>query len=289
MHEGTKQFSMRTLRGLWCAIRHRMITSGKPMTKGRPVRLDAYAIRYPNAMLDRDRSGVLVMTLHDGQGGPLKWSAEAHADLSLLFRDIATDTENSALIITGAKGHFIDGGKQGSFQFDRTVPSLGVDQIYREGKELLASLLDVNIPVIAAIAGNVFPHAELALLSDVVIAADNAVIKDIHYNNGIVPGDGVQVVWTMLLGMNRGRYHLLTGSEIRATQALEWGLVSEVVAPGSELARARELAELVSSQPPLVRRYTREVMSLEIRRRLRDELGYGLALEGLGSGYGNWL
>jgi hypothetical protein len=37
-----------------------------------------------------------------------------------------------------------------------------------------------------------------------------------------------------------------------------------------------------------VRRYTREVITLEIKRRLRDELGYGLALEGLASGYGNW-
>jgi enoyl-CoA hydratase/carnithine racemase len=249
--------------------------------------LDDYADRYPNATLER-RDGILEVTLQDGQGGPLKWSARAHADLSRLFRDIAADTENSVLVITGTGGHFVDGGEPGNFRFDKTVPSPGVDQIYREGKNLLASLLDINVPVVAAIAGNVFPHAELALLSDVVIAADNAVIKDSHYEKGVVPGDGVHIVWTMLLGMNRGRYHLLTGERIAAAQALEWGLVGEVVPAGSELDRARELARQVAAQPALVRRYTREVITLEIRRRLRDELGYGLALEGLASGYGNW-
>jgi enoyl-CoA hydratase/carnithine racemase len=250
--------------------------------------LDEYAARYPNAKLERDDDGILEVTLHDGQGGPLKWGGSAHADLSLLFRNIAADTQNSVLVITGAGGHFIDGGKPGNFRFDKEVPSLGVDQIYREGKDLLASLLDVNVPVVAAIAGNVFPHAELALLSDIVIAADNAVIKDTHYEKGVVPGDGVHIVWTMLLGMNRGRYYLLTDEQISAAEALAWGLVGEVVPAGSELDRARELARRLALQPALVRRYTREVITLEIKRRLRDELGYGLALEGLASGYGNW-
>jgi enoyl-CoA hydratase/carnithine racemase len=92
----------------------------------------------------------------------------------------------------------------------------------------------------------------------------------------------------MLLGMNRGRYYLLTGEQISAAEALAWGLVGEVVPAGSELDRARELARRLALQPALVRRYTREVITLEIKRRLRDELGYGLALEGLASGYGNW-
>ena len=92
----------------------------------------------------------------------------------------------------------------------------------------------------------------------------------------------------MLLGMNRGRYYLLTAKEIMAAEALEWGLAGEVVAAGSELPRAREVSRLLAAQPAPVRRYTREVITLEIKRRLRDELGYGLALERLASGYGNW-
>ena len=58
--------------------------------------LDGYADRYPNATLER-RDGILEMTLHDGQGGPLKWSGSAHADLSLLFRDIAVDRKSTRL------------------------------------------------------------------------------------------------------------------------------------------------------------------------------------------------
>jgi enoyl-CoA hydratase/carnithine racemase len=250
--------------------------------------LSDYATRYVNTAIERDEQGVLQVTLHDGNGGPLKWCDSVHTELPLLFRDVANDTANRVVVLTGAGGHFIDNGDPGSFGFDTTVPSLGVDQIYREGKDLLLGLLDVNVPVVAAISGTTYPHAELALLSDVVIAADTTVIRDFHFEYGIVPGDGVHIVWTMLLGMNRGRYYLLTGKEISASEALEWGLVNEVVPAGHELARAQELAHLIAQQPPLVLRYTREAITLELKRRFRDELPYGLALEGLASGYGNW-
>jgi hypothetical protein len=54
----------------------------------------------------------LEVTLHDGHGGPLTWSTSAHADLSLLFRDIAADTQNSVLVITGAGGQTLDKGTE---------------------------------------------------------------------------------------------------------------------------------------------------------------------------------
>jgi len=251
------------------------------------TRIDDYRTRYRNARLER-RDGVLEVTLHDGDGGALKWSESAHAELPLLFRDIARDVENRVVLLTGAGGHFIDMGAEGHFQFDSTVPSAGADRIYREGNELLRALLDINVPIVAAVAGNVFPHAELALLSDSIVAAENAVVKDFHFAYGIVPGDGVHIVWTMLLGANRGRHYLLSGKEFTAREALEWGVFSEVTPVGRELDRARELAAEYARQPPLVLRYTREVITLEIKRRIEAELAVGLALEGLASGYGNW-
>lgn len=50
-----------------------------------------------------------------------------------------------------------------------------------------------------------------------VIASDTATFQDApHFPNGIVPGDGVHIVWPLLLGPNRGRYFLLTGQRLSA-------------------------------------------------------------------------
>jgi enoyl-CoA hydratase/carnithine racemase len=101
--------------------------------------------------------------------------------------------------------------------------------------------------------------------------------------NGLIPGDGMHVVYPMLLGMNRGRYFLLTGQKLSAHEAKDLGLVNEVLARDRLLPRAWELAKLLTQQHPLVLRYSRVLLTQYIKRQMHDLLGYGLALEGLGS------
>jgi len=96
-----------------------------------------------------------------------------------------------------------------------------------------------------------------------------------------VPGDGVQSIWPMLLGPNRGRYFLMTGQEIRATEALALGLVGEVLAPDALMPRAREIARTIVARPALANRYTRILLTRDIKARLARELDQGLAMEGL--------
>jgi enoyl-CoA hydratase/carnithine racemase len=115
------------------------------------------------------------------------------------------------------------------------------------------------------------------------LAADSASFADkVHFPVGVVPGDGMHAVWTMLLGPNRGRYFLMTGQEITAQEALRLGVVGEVLPKTKLLERAWEHAHELLKKPELCLRYTRVVLTQEIKRRLLEDLSYGLMAEGLG-------
>ena len=91
----------------------------------------------------------------------------------------------------------------------------------------------------------------------------------------------MHVIFPLLMGTNRGRYFLLTGQVLDAQRALDFGLVNEVLPAADLLPRAWEHARQIMRQPELNRRYTRILLTEQMRRQLNDLLGYGLALEGL--------
>jgi len=102
-----------------------------------------------------------------------------------------------------------------------------------------------------------------------------------HFPSDVVPGDGMHIVYPLLLGMNRGRYFLMTGQTLDAAEALRLGLVAEVLPPDKLMARAWELAEDLTRKPTLLLRYTRLLFTEYLRRQMHDLLGYGLAMESL--------
>ncbi len=241
---------------------------------------DQYSDKYQTVKMDR-RDGILQITLHTN-GGPLQWGGLPHEELPQVFRDICSDRENRVVIMTGTGNSF--SGPRGSAQGRPRRTPLEWDKTYWEGKHLLMNLLDIEVPMISAINGPALRHSELPLLCDIVLASQDTVFQDSgHFMSGLIPGDGMHVVYPMLLGMNRGRYFLLTGQSLDARKALELGLVAEVLPREQLLPRAWELAEQLAQQPPLVLRYSRVLLTQHIKRLMHDLLGYGLALEGMGS------
>jgi enoyl-CoA hydratase/carnithine racemase len=136
--------------------------------------------------------------------------------------------------------------------------------------------------MIAAVNGAVTAHSEYVLLCDIVLAAEEAYFQDApHPAFGIVPGDGLHVLWPEVVGEIRGRYFLLSGQKLSAAEAKEYGAVNEVLPRQALLPRAWELARGLTKQNPLTLRYTRMALSTRTRRRLHESLSYGLALEGI--------
>jgi enoyl-CoA hydratase/carnithine racemase len=143
-------------------------------------------------------------------------------------------------------------------------------------------VLDVQCPIISAVNGPVWRHAELPLLADIVLASDATTFQDsAHFPNDLVPGDGIAIALLALLGWNRGRYVLLTGQALTARRAFELGLVGEVLPQNALLERAWSLAADLEQRNPKVLRYTRLIFTHQLKAMFHDLLGYGLALESL--------
>jgi enoyl-CoA hydratase/carnithine racemase len=242
------------------------------------TRLDDYQDKYRHVAFERNES-VLEVRLHT-DGGPLVWSPAAHRELGDAFADIAADAETKVVILAGTGDSFIASMDTQAFINDAAP----WDVIWWEGKRLLTNLIDIEVPVIGVINGPATVHSEIAVLSDIVLAADMTVFADApHFAYGTVPGDGIHLVWQHLLGTNRGRYFLLTAQTLSARDALELGVVNEVLPLAELLPRARVLANDLATRPLSVLRYTRTALTMQLRRLLLDGLSHGLALEGCGT------
>src|SRR5271154_836283 len=238
-----------------------------------------YANKYQSARLER-RDGVLQVTLHT-EGQSLRWGFLPHGELPELFHDIGADRDNRVVILTGIVAEFSGPrATPGTSSFPSRPSIERIDRIHWEGRHLLMNLLAIEVPVISAVNGPAWRHSEIPLLADIVLAADTAQFQDsAHFASDVVPGDGMHIVMPLLLGLNRGRYYLLTGQTLNAEKALEFGLVAEVLPQDKVLARAWELAEGLARKPTLVLRYTRLLLTEYLRRQMHDLLGYGLGME----------
>lgn len=240
-----------------------------------------YRDKYEMIKLRREE-GILEITVGT-DGGPLRWGRQPHAELEDAFLNIGRDRENQVVILTGTGDEF--SGPVAEANSNRKYHHQTPDEwgeLGWESNKLLSNLLAIDVPMISAVNGPAVRHAELPVMCDIVLAAEEASFQDsAHFVGGLVPGDGVHVVFPMAMGLNRGRYFLLTGQVLNARQALDAGLVNEVLSREELLPRAWELARKIMEQPELNRRYSRILLIEQLRRQMSELLPYGLALEGL--------
>src|SRR2546421_8439946 len=199
----------------------------------------SYFSRYRSLRLTRDANGVLVAELHK-DGGPLNFTAQDHTELVDAFYNISADRSNMIVILTGVGGEFIPGIDFASFG---NVADPGVwSQVHDEGVQILENLLNIRVPVIAAVEGRLDVHSEYALLANVIVAGEGATFNDLpHFASGLVPGDGIFTTWSYRAGVGRAEAFLLKPEPLTARTASNWGVVAEIVPNGKALARAREL------------------------------------------------
>jgi enoyl-CoA hydratase/carnithine racemase len=238
------------------------------------VTLNDYRTKYQTIKLDRE-DGILCMRLHL-HDGPYRMGGVQHAELVDAFTNIAGDHDNRIVILTGTGESFCAGIDP---TFDHASGE-DVARIHYEGRRIMQACLDVESPMIAAINGPMDMMPPFALTCDIALCAEHATFSDrVHFaEGGVVPGDGVHVVWQHLLGPNRGRHFLLMGRVLSSREALNLGIVAEVLPASALMARAKEVARELNKRSHPTLRYARLVLNQQYRRLMLDDvaLGYGL-------------
>ena len=234
---------------------------------------DAYrALRF-------DRVGDVLRVAIDHPDSALN-SVDAllHGELTRLFRDLKREDRARAVLFTGRGRAFSAGG---DFAWFPTLDDLEkLEHLRRDAKQMIWDLLDVELPIVAALNGPaVGLGASLALLCDVVFMAETATLADPHVRVGIVAGDGGTAIWPLVLGPARAKQYLLTGDPVSAEDAFRMGLANRVVAPEALEEEALAFAARLAAGAPLAVRYTKQAVNKLVKDALNTSFDTATALE----------
>jgi enoyl-CoA hydratase len=224
--------------------------------------------------IDKRDNGVAVATLNR----PKRLNAvngTMHHELAGICRAADADPDVKVLVFTGAGRAFCAGGDFGP-------DSEATHRITLEDARMIVDhLLEAHLPVISAVNGYAMGlGATVALLCDVVVAAESAVFADTHVKMGIGAGDGGQVIWPFLMGVNRAKYYLMTGDRLDAAEAERLGLVNFVVPDDELMDRALEIADRLAAGPGLAIAASKVPINNWLRTVSAQVLPLSLSMEG---------
>ena len=168
-------------------------------------------------------------------------------DLVAALQTAAADANVKAVILTGVGKVFCAGGDLNTFKGLDLEAGLG---IMDDSGAIARSFQDCQKPIIAAVNGYAIGAGlSLALLSDFVVAADNAVFSAAYVSMGLVPDMSALYFLPRAVGLQKAKELALTGKNIDAAEAMRIGLVSEVVPADELLARVGKIAGKLCAQP----------------------------------------
>jgi enoyl-CoA hydratase len=228
-----------------------------------------------------ERLGAVLRVTIDNPRSELNTvDAEMHGELARLFRELRREDEARAIVLTGSGRAFSAGGDFGWFAQISDVAV--IEAVRRDGKQIIWDLLDLEVPLIAAVNGPAIGlGASLALLSDVVFMAEGATIADPHVRVGIVAGDGGAAIWPLAVGPARAKQYLLTGDAVSAVEAERIGLVNRVVPADRLQAEALAFAERLAAGAPLAIRHSKIAVNKLVKDALNIAFDYSTMAEAL--------
>ena len=180
---------------------------------------------FPSLRFERPAPGVLRIVMSN-PGRLNAADAAMHRDLAEVWRAVDTDPEVRAVIIRG-EGEVFSAGGDLDLVAEMTEDFATRIRVLREARDLVYNVVNCAKPIVSAMQGPaVGAGLVVGLLADVSIAARSARIIDGHTRLGVAAGDHAAIVWPLLCGMAKAKYHLLLCEPVSGEEAERIGLVS---------------------------------------------------------------
>ena len=199
---------------------------------------------------------------------------------------VNADHDVRAVILTGAGSAFSAGGNVKDM-VDRAGMFGGTPYELRDGyrggiQRIPRALYHCEVPVVAAVNGPaVGAGCDLSLMCDLRVASTKGWFAESFVQLGIIPGDGGAWLLTKAIGPARAAEMALTGDRVKADQALDWGLVNQVVEPEDLMDAARALAARVAKNPPHAVRMAKRLLRESQHQSLESLLELSAAMQAL--------
>jgi enoyl-CoA hydratase len=204
-----------------------------------------------------------------------------HHELAHVFSDLQADRDSDLVVLTGKGRAFCAGGDFDWFAEQIAEPARFRD-IGFEAKRIVTSLLELEKPLICRLNGAAAGlGATIALLCDVIVADEAAMIGDPHVKVGLVAGDGGAVIWPALIGMARAKEYLLTGDLLTGAEAARIGLVNHAVPADALDAKVADIAAKILANPRHAVRWTKLVMNQPLKQLAIQSMDASIAYETL--------
>ena len=226
-----------------------------------------------NVLLVESRDGVVVLTLNRPEVMNA-FNFRMLRDLKQEIESLRFDPQVRVVIVTGAGNRAFCAGAD--LKERATYSEQEVKEFIFTIRNLFTAVEYLNKPVIAAINGVALGGGtELALASDIRIAAENVVMGLTETRLAIIPGAGGTQRLPRLVGRGKAKELIFTGRRVDAKEALDIGLVNQVCAPDRLMDACREMADMIRETGPVAV----EQAKYAINFGLETDLHTGLAIE----------
>ena len=245
-----------------------------------PIDAARYARDFASLQFLAPEAGILELVMSNK--GRLNAATEAmHRDLALVWRAIDADDAVRVVVVRGEDSNFSSGGDFDMIERMITDEATLI-RVWKEASDLVYNLINCSKPVVSAIRGvAVGAGLAIALLADVSVAAEDAKILDGHTRLGVAAGDHAVIIWPLLCGLAKARYHLLTNKPLSGREAERIGLVALCVPDDQVIASAFEAARTLAAGSPTAVRWTKHALNNWLRL-AGPSFDASLALEFLG-------